>query len=153
MLKLSELLRYFLYECDQDKVTLEKEWKALLSYIELFQLRYEQELNIQSDNTVKENRMVEPMILIPLLENCFKHSGIGIKQDAFITFVLAAENGFLTARFHNSKQMATGEEKEEGGIGLAAIEKRLAIKYPGNHELVIREDEKNFHVRLSMPFA
>jgi len=154
LLKLSELLRYFLYECDHDKVSLEKEWKALLSYTELFQLRYEQRLNIQLDNTIKEKMMVEPMILIPLLENSFKHSGIGIKQDAFISFVLAAENGFLTASFHNSKQTISGNEKEEdGGIGLSAIGKRLAIKYPDNHQLAIHEDENNFYVNLSIPFA
>ena len=94
------------------------------------------------------------MILIPLLENSFKHSGIGFNQDAFISFVLTAENGFLTARFRNSKQAITGMEKDEdGGIGLSAIEKRLAIKYPDNHQLAIHEDENNFYVHLSIPFA
>jgi LytS/YehU family sensor histidine kinase len=98
--------------------------------------------------------MVEPMILIPLLENSFKHSGIGFNEDAFIIFMLAAENGFLTARCHNSKQTLTVMEKEEdGGIGLSAIEKRLAIKYPDNHQLAIHEDENNFYVHLSIPFA
>lgn len=154
LLKLSALLRYFLYECVHDKVPVYKEWDALLSYEELFSLRYEQKLNVQLHNLITSKAMIEPMILIPLLENCYKHSGIGFNSTAYIIVKITEEEGSMRADFFNSIfAKVSNEEEKSGGIGLTAIQKRLALHYPGRQSIVISKTETNFHVHLSIPFS
>ncbi len=154
LLKLSALLRYFLYECTNDKVPVEKEWNALLSYQELFNLRYEDALHVSFSNTVTSKGMIEPMILIPLLENCYKHSGIGIEPSAYITVNIEQCDGFVVVDFINSIFASRKNNLEEsGGIGLAAIQKRLSLHYPGTQPLMITRNENCFHVHLSMPLS
>jgi len=154
LLKLSALLRYFLYECVSDKVAIEKEWQALLAYEELFGLRFEKKLNVQLSNLVVSPGMIEPMILIPLLENCYKHSGIGMEPAAHIELKMVQQEGMLLAEFTISISQTTPDSNEKtGGIGLAAIQKRLALYYPGRQSISISKTEHTFYVHLSIPLS
>jgi two-component system, LytTR family, sensor kinase len=154
LLKMSSLLRYFLYECTKDKVPVEKEWSALLAYQDLFNLSHEQQPNVSLSNDIKSNGMIEPMILIPLIENCYKHSGIDFEPAAFIDVKIAEENGFLQADFINSIGNNIQKENEKNtGIGLAAIQKRLSMHYPGTTPITIIRNENSFHVHLLIPFS
>jgi two-component system, LytTR family, sensor kinase len=154
LLKMSSLLRYFLYECTKDKVPVEKEWEALLSYQDLFRLRHESVLNVTLSNHITSKGMIEPMILIPLLENCYKHSGIDLEPSAFIEVQIEQVNDFLQANFTNSIFNNIPKDNEKStGIGLAAIQKRLALHYPGITTINITKNETNFHVHLLIPLS
>ena len=153
LLKLSSLLRYLLYEC-HEKVTLQKEVEALHLYCNLFQLRYEQPLNINiEDNTQrKKQALLEPLLLIPLLENSLKHSGLGLKPDAYAKIVLEEESDLLIVTFTNSVSEVPVAD-DVGGIGLQNIRKRLDLQYPGNYQFDIVTDRQQFTVILKLPVS
>jgi hypothetical protein len=149
LMKLSGLLRYLLYEC-HGQVLLQKEMDALRDYAALFQLRYEQPLNldITCTHVHPENRM-EPMLLIPLLENALKHSGLGIAEGAFARVQVSGDHGILHIRVCNSKSPLR-LALDPGGIGLANIRKRLETVYPGCHTLHLDDGARAFTVDLQI---
>lgn len=152
---LNGLLRYLLYECNTS-VPLRQEIRAIESYIALLQLRYEDPLNIHIDNEVRSADLsIEPMLLIPLLENACKHSGIGVLPDAFIRIQLREEAGLLTGHFVNSRNVLAANGNgagNGGGIGLQNIRKRLGILQPRRPEenLVILESPEVFEVFIKI---
>lgn len=153
LMKLSELLRYLLYE-NQSQVTLTKEWYALESYMKLFQLKFQHALNITMECHVKnpDQLKIEPHLLIPLLENACKHSGIGLSEHAVIHFSIAEENGFLEVNLKNSKSDSITHH-EPGGIGLENMRKRLASAYPEKHRFDVDDRADIFSVTLKIPIA
>ena len=177
LLKLSGLLRYLLYECNQP-TPYHKEIEALESYIALFQLRYEEPLNISLHSDVQSMDMpVEPMLLISLLENAIKHSSIGVAPGAFIDIGLWEDEGKLAASIKNSRSelnhtiREAGDSKDDrgpgraggimddpagaaaGGIGLQNIHKRLEMLAPGlsSRSIQIEETSGTFEVRIKIP--
>lgn len=151
LLKLSGLLRYMLYE-SHDKVPMQKELNALKAYAELFQLRYEHPLKLEITSQVQaaDSVLIEPLLLVPLLENACKHSGLGIEESAYAKFFIKEEGRDLVIDVENSKTTASASE-EPGGIGLANIRKRLTMIYNDQYTLNITEDEHHFHVTLRIP--
>lgn len=152
LLTLTELLRYLIYECDTP-VPLHKELQAIESYIALLQLRYDDPLNISVDNEVGAADIpIEPMLLIPLLENAFKHSGIGTSPKAFIRIHLREDEGLLMGHFVNSRSPVPADTGG-GGIGLQNIRKRLSLLQPYRPEenLVILESPEVFEVFIKIP--
>ncbi|MBS1659969.1 MAG: sensor histidine kinase [Bacteroidetes bacterium] len=152
LMKLSGLLRYLLYECNQ-LVPFAKELDAIESYIALFQLRYETALNITLDTQVSSSDMlIEPMLFLPLLENAIKHSDIGVVPEAFIHIRLQEEGGLLAGHFVNSKSTLPSRN-EPGGIGLQNIRKRLDMLQSGFSEqnLQVRETANGFEVFIKIP--
>jgi two-component system LytT family sensor kinase len=152
LLTLSKLLQYLLYECNTP-VPLHKEMQAIESYITLLQLRYENPLNIKIENQIRSaDRPIEPMLLIPLLENAFKHSGIGILPEAFIRIQLHEEEGLLVGHFINSRSSLPADVNA-GGIGLQNIRKRLGMLQPRRPEenLVVLESPEVFEVFIRIP--
>lgn len=151
LLKLSGLLRYLLYE-SQEKVPLGKEVNALHEYLVLFQLKYEQQLSLTITVSAKEERMVEPHVLIPVLENALKHSGVGLTEDAYATLTIHEEDNHLVIESDNSKT-TLHVKHEQGGIGLANIQKRLNMAYPDTHVFEINESEKRFSLLIKIPLV
>jgi sensor histidine kinase YesM len=149
LLRLSGLLRYLLYE-SQEKVPLGKEVNALHEYLVLFQLKYEQQLNVTLNVTANEERMVEPLVLIPVLENALKHSGVGLAEDAYALLTIYEEGNYLIIESNNSKTTLRVKH-EQGGIGLVNIQKRLNMAYPGTHVLKIKDSGKHFSLRIKIP--
>ena len=99
VLKLSNLLRYVVYDGRQEQVALSREVKQIQEYIDLFQMRSEYPLNIGftfSDQL--ETLMIEPMILIPIVENCFKHCDFDINRDAHTEIELVVDHTRLFFR-------------------------------------------------------
>jgi sensor histidine kinase YesM len=147
LMKLSGLLRYLLYE-NAGKVPLEKEAEALQAYAELFQLRYEQELSVQIVNEVTRYAEIESQLLIPLLENALKHSAMGIQPQASVYMKISMpQTNKLLVHVHNTKADPPVEQ-EAGGIGLANIQKRLQLVYPGKYGLTIDDAATTFSVNL-----
>jgi two-component system, LytTR family, sensor kinase len=154
VLKLSEILKYFLYESSSKKISIGRELGIIQAYIELFAMRYEHQQDITTDFSISNNgREIEPLLLMNLTENAFKHSGTGIQEGAFIHITASeTDDGKLLFRIQNSRMEANKTVSQYGGIGLQNISKRLAINYPGNHIFDVNSDETTFTVTLIIPF-
>ena len=149
MTKLSDIMRYMLYEANTEKVPLSKEADYLKSYIELLQLRLSKpdfiELTI-SGGTV--DKPIVPMLLIPFVENAYKHCNKKSVSPGIRIF-LNVDKDLLTFRVINSiKKDMESKEYPEGGIGLKNIKRRLELLYPEKHTLKISEDSDVYSVEL-----
>jgi len=152
LIKLADLMRYMLYESDERKVTLFKEVEYLKSYIELQTLRFGDDVIINADLHLPEKeleRNIEPMLLVPFVENAFKH-GMGI-DEPFIEIHLAGENGKLEFDVKNKFSENRLESKDPArGIGLENVRSRLMLLYPGKHKLIILKENNIFHIHLTL---
>lgn len=154
ILKLSTLLKYFLYESSRQKITISRELEMIQAYIDLFQLRFQYALPVSTHFSIQQDgKEIEPLLLMSLVENAFKHSGIGIKDDAFIHISAEEIDSNLVFSSRNSKMEVNETISQYGGIGLKNIAKRLLLNYPGKHSLNIMEDEHSFSVKLIIPFV
>jgi two-component system LytT family sensor kinase len=152
LIKLSELMRYMLYESDEKKVALSKEVEYLKNYINLQELRFSDDVAIKKNISVAENERgysIEPMLLIPFVENAFKH-GMGVNEP-LIEINLSIENGSLEFEVKNKYDNNAQESKDESsGIGLENVQSRLLLLYPRKHKLTIQKENSLFHVHLTL---
>ena len=153
VLKLSDLLDYMLYECNVAKVTMEKEIKMLENYIALEKIRYGNELkiNIEIDDTVK-NMLISPMLLLPLVENSFKHGVSGEIHEKWIHIKINKGNNKVIFSIENSRDADSIDKKESytEGIGLKNVIRRLELIYKNRHELKIEDQDDRFKVILTI---
>jgi len=151
LIKLSSLMRYMLYEADEDKVPLEKEIEYLQSYIDLQQQRFGKKVKVNVTVDAPDNSLeIEPMLLIPFVENAFKH-GTGLIEDAQIDIDLRAKNNVLQFMVRNKYNEASSEVKDKtSGIGLTNVKRRLNLLYGGNHGLLITKKDDWFVVSLQL---
>lgn len=156
--KFSEMLRYQLYEMGDEKVPIEKEIEYLSDYMDLQQLRRDEKylVNFTCDSTVK-GFSIEPLLLIPFLENAFKHVSHHNLGNNFINVDLQRSNGSFDFRVENSiEQRAIPTAKSpvvSGGIGLPNVKRRLELLYPGKHELAIDTSDTTFSVHLNLKLS
>ena len=151
LIKLSSLMRYMLYEADEDKVSLEREIEYLQSYIDLQQQRFGKKVavNVALD-LLHPDYQIEPMLLIPFVENAFKH-GTGQIEGATIDIQLKAENNILQFTVRNKYNPNTEEIKDHSsGIGLTNVKRRLNLLYGKQHSLLISEKDNWFTVSLQI---
>jgi len=152
LIRLSDLMRYMLYESDEKKVALSKEVDYLKSYIELQRLRFGDDVAIDVNIQIPENEMqqhIEPMLLIPFVENAFKH-GLGV-DEPFIQINLSVNNGTLMLTVENNFNTDVGETKDSNsGIGLENVQSRLTLLYPGQHDLLLKQEKNLFHIHLTL---
>lgn len=147
---LSEIMRYVLYQSEQDKVPLQQEVAFIRSYISLENLRHDQpgiiDFSIQGNI---ENIKIEPLLFLPLIENSFKHSLHKNIPDKWVKLVLSIDKEELIFQTSNPTVVVTETAGQDGnGIGLMNVKKRLQLLYPGRHELVIHEETTYFTVTL-----
>lgn len=148
--KMSDMFHYILYECNAVEVPVSKELKLLEDYIELEQIRYSDRLSIQFDKKIdNRNYLVPPMLLYSLVENCFKHGSSPDPDLPWIKIVLRVQNNIMTFEAQNSipkKQKRINPE----GVGLLNSKRRLELIHPQNHQLVIREENNEFYVKVEI---
>jgi len=151
LLKFSSLMRYMLYEADEEKVLLEKEIEYLHSYIDLQQQRFGKNVQVNVDlEAVDGNYEIEPMLLIPFVENAFKH-GTGMIEDAMISVQLKAEKGRINFTVQNKFAPASIEIKDKtSGIGLTNVKRRLNLLYGNKHKLAISQKDSWFNASLQL---
>ena len=151
ILKLSRMMRYILYETQQDTSLLRQEISFIKDYIELMKLRMQSTTTVIFNQTEADKEYsVAPMLLLPFIENAFKH-GISALQKADIQIDLVVKDGFLTMTILNHIFRDKGAlTMESGGIGLANTQRRLDLLYPEKHELMMDENSENntFQVTL-----
>jgi two-component system LytT family sensor kinase len=151
MMKLSGLMRYMLYESDEDKVPLSREIEYVTSYIDLQKLRFGSDFHINSNiQEDKAYHLIEPMLLIPFIENAFKH-GTGLIQDPEIDIELKTDQDSLELTVKNKYDAQSVEIKDKtSGIGLSNVMRRLNLLYDKRYSLNIQQPEGWFIVILHL---
>lgn len=150
LMKLSGLLRYLLYDCDQ-KVPIGKEIEALKAYADLFQLKFREPLNLRWSLDVSDrSRYIEPLVLVPLLENTVKHGGLGRDPAAEASFEIYTDASWVVVKTFNTISSKAGPV-ERGGIGLANIKHRLGKTFSRNYKLKVSKTSDQFVLYLKMP--
>jgi sensor histidine kinase YesM len=152
MIKLSDLLRYSLYETKNDLVPVSKEINYVKNYIELEKIRLESTLDLEFDSTVAENEDagIAPLILMVFIENAFKHARQVLNEPIQIKIHLSLTNEKVLILKVKNNYFNEGEN-HTGGLGLMNVKKRLDLLYPGNlHYLEIIKEEKFYTVNLKL---
>jgi LytS/YehU family sensor histidine kinase len=151
VVKLSELMRYMIYETNDSIVPISKELAYLESYIDLQRIRFGDDIQINFTHELgPTSSSIEPMLLIPFVENAFKH-GVGFIENPTIEIELKDSAKELIFHVANKKGATLNEKKDESsGIGLANVNRRLELLYPSNHELVIKETDSEFEITLTI---
>jgi two-component system, LytTR family, sensor kinase len=150
VLKLSELINYMLYECRSDEVSLSKEIKFIRNYVDIEKMRYGDKLDVDIRVTGDvTDRKIAPLILLPFVENCFKHGASENLQQSWVKVTIDSHVDHVVIKVENSKSGDNGVVREEG-IGIQNVKRRLALLYPGRHELKIMNGEETFLVILSI---
>lgn len=148
--KLSELMRYMLYEGKEDKVLLSKEIAFLKNYIMLYRLKNE-EANVSFE--VVENHAfsiyIEPLLFIPLVENCFKYCDLSA-ESSFIRIHLEVSAAQITFQAANTINLQDKKATSLGGIGLTNLAQRLNLLYAQKHFLEVKQENGIFTVRLEI---
>jgi len=151
LVKLSEILHYILYECDGPVVPLEKEITLLKNYIDLEQIRYGKKLDLNWKMPGSVPAIdIAPMILLPFVENAFKHGASRKRDNAVISIGLKVQNETIEFSVNNNKPVLKNPAPLQGGhgLGLTNVKQRLEMIYPGNYSLEITETDEQFSVLL-----
>ncbi len=150
ILKLSELMRYTLYETAAAFVPLEKEVNYLRNYVELQKMGISEEViisfEVKGDTSGKE---IEPMLLIPLVENAFKH-GISYISKEPISILLSVDPDSLSLSVENSMSLQQKKTDGTNGIGLVNLKKRLELLYPSRYDFVSGQKGNRFFAKLKI---
>ena len=152
--KLGDMMRFMLHENHQEKIELTKEVAYLQNYISLQKLRTQSSPDIKIEVNIREEdceHMIAPMLLIPFVENAFKH-GISLRSKSWIVVSLGCTERYIYFDAYNSvhPKPENDPEKASLGIGLNNVRHRLALLYPGKHELSIRETNTEFFIHLTI---
>ncbi len=152
ILRLSNMMRYILYDCQQNQVALEKDLEFLDNYLEMEKKRYPlANISFTVERPDNDTQTIAPLLLIPFLENSFKHGSHRIMDSGFIEGKLSITGSQLHFHLSNSVILATPQQKTKyGGVGIENVRKRLALYYPGRHELEISHDETKYTVNLKI---
>ncbi len=153
VLKLSEMMRYMLYECNERKVPLYKEITYMRNYLDLERLRQHKmvDINLNLTGEIKDQR-IAPLLLIPFIENSFKH-GLGNQIDhGYVNINLRVEGHHLIFDIENSKGPSQPKQihRRSGGIGLVNVRRRLNLIYNDQYKLDIRNDPNSYKVILDL---
>jgi two-component system, LytTR family, sensor kinase len=153
VLKLSEIMRYMLYECNERRVPLEKEITYMKNYLELEKLRHGDGVNIEF-NIFGEvnNKVIAPLLLIPFLENAFKHGVKNQIKKGYVKINMTLDNQYLLFDISNSKPTGVVRKSSDrsGGIGLVNVQRRLNLLYPRKYDLEITNSIEEYKVFLKL---
>lgn len=149
LLKFSNLLRYQLYESNTNTIELHKEINYIEEYIDIEQIRKGSDIHLDFNiNIENENNLIKPLLLIPFIENAFKHiSNYSNAEDNNISIEIEEKNNILKLYIENSKDNFT-HLKKSGGIGLKNVKKRLDLLYKNKYTLDIQSYEGKYKVEL-----
>jgi hypothetical protein len=154
ILKISDLMRYMLYEANEDKVPIRNELNFIRNYFELQKLRSDDQAEIKLNITgaVKDQK-IAPLLFLPFIENSFKHGVKGDPQGGFTRVDINVTDSEIQLDVINNKGKI--DEVEKGnfqGIGLQNARRRLELLYPGNYNLSINDMNESFEIKLKVVF-
>ncbi|TNE58224.1 MAG: histidine kinase [Bacteroidetes bacterium] len=154
VLKLSEIMRYMLYECNEKRVLLTKEIHYIHNYLDLERLRQPSgaDITFTTEGQISE-QLIAPLIFVPFLENSFKH-GLNhhMHGGGYVRLHLKVEGEHLEFRIENSKaeQLPRLDHPTSGGIGLVNVRQRLKILYPDHYQLSVEDEPNRYAVTLNL---
>jgi LytS/YehU family sensor histidine kinase len=152
--KLSHILRYMTKECEQAVVPLENEIKILTDYIGLEKIRYGSRLDLQVEITgYAENKLIAPLLMIPFVENSFKHGASKMLQHPWIKLTIDITDDQLFFKLFNSKPPSAVTTNGKNGLGLNNVRRRLQLLYPTTHELKIISENDTFYIEMIIELA
>lgn len=147
--RLADMMRYILYEAEQVAVPLNKEIQFLSNYIDAERIRHHSNNQINFDvQGIKPNAMIEPLLLLPFIENAFKHGLHEETGNGFVHIVICQSDTELIVQVSNSKPIQPKENQK--GIGLQNAIKRLNLLYAGRHLMNIKDDTNAYQLNLSL---
>lgn len=153
VMKLSEMMRYILYQADSPKVSLKEEVVFLDNYVGIEKMRYHHHICISFDVQGDiEGVSIEPLLLLPFVENAFKHGAREAVHSGNVSIVICRQEQELHLQVRNTKPPQRSGEADKG-IGLSNVQKRLGLLYPGRHELQIADTPEQYEVNLSIQLA
>jgi two-component system, LytTR family, sensor histidine kinase AlgZ len=152
--KLSQMMRYMIYDSNHPKVLLSKEIEYMQSYISLERLRLNDQIPIKFDisgNT--ENVWITPLIFITFLENAFKHGVSNNNPNAWVNIMIQLKGNECIYTVKNSKLKSAAGSTEKSGIGLQNVQRRLALSYPGQYKIKIEDNPDVYFVQLNLTLS
>jgi sensor histidine kinase YesM len=151
VLKLSQMLDYLLYHGDNEQVLLVEETELIEHYIELEKLRYGNRLQVSFEKAGDPDRvMIAPVILLPFVENAFKHGISQSRNKVWLKILLETSDRNINFQVENSKPGIRPRKSIQGGMGLENLKRRLELLYKSNYTLEITEEEEKYTVRLNL---
>ena len=148
---LSDILRYILYEGQKRLVPLKQELLMIKEYINLEKIRYGNKLDVHvmiPDKT--DDIYIAPLMILPFVENCFKHGTSSMLQDPWINLTVELKDTRLVMKLMNGKTPMKQNNNSKTGIGIGNVSQRLELLYSGKYDLQIKEDEEVFVVDLQV---
>lgn len=151
IMSLSDMLRYILYEGTKPVVSLNKELQMILEYINLEKIRYGNKLDLHYSITDNTNDIyIAPLLLLPFIENCFKHGTSNMLADPWINLTIELNQTMLVMKLLNGKTSTLDTSSQKSGIGISNVRQRLQLLYKDKHDLQIRDEEEVFIVDLKV---
>lgn len=151
ILHLSEILRFVTYESEKDTVSLQDELKQIKNFIQLQFLKDDNQENVTVNiNEVPAHFQIAPMLLLPFIENSFKHSNFEDKKNGWINIDINIKDDSLVMNLSNSASLTACKKDGIGGVGMENVKKRLSLIYPNTHTLTIRQDIEKYSVILDL---
>ena len=148
ILKLSDMMRYSIYEGEKELVTLEEEVDYLKNYIELHKMRYRKDIDIKFTSDISENHKVMPLLFIILLENAFKHGVENLRKDAYVYVNISTQGNNIQFTVENN--FDSTEISKNHGIGLKNLKRRLELGYLNKHSLSVTSTNEIYKVALTI---
>jgi LytS/YehU family sensor histidine kinase len=153
ILRLSKILRFMLYETSGDYIAIEQELKIMNDYIALEKLRYDESLRVNFNYDVEDPKQsVPPLLLIPLVENAFKHGVSETRNQPFVDIHLSVNKRQLTFIVKNSTDALPGEGRAKENIGLSNLRRQLEFLYK-EYDLSVQQSGSEFVATLKINLA
>jgi len=150
IMKLSNMLRYMLYQANDDKIFIAKEIQFLNDYLDLIRIRFGDSVNLNFNITrINEPYRIVPLILLPFIENAIKHGPDRSRKDAWINVSLTIEDGILRFVVANGINK-NNAESPQGGIGLQNVKRRLELRYKDRYTLNMSDNLNSYSIVLEI---
>jgi two-component system, LytTR family, sensor kinase len=152
LLQFSELLRYQLYDCGAEKVSLKKELEYIKNYVAFQRLRKDEKLAVTLQvKNFETDLKIAPLLLVVLIENAFKFAGNFCDKENKIIIKINTEGNMLHGSFYNTKELTHNDVSENSnGIGIANLKRRLELLYPGKYELDNKSENDFYETNLTI---
>jgi len=151
LLTFSEMLRYQLYECNVDAISIDKEVHYIRNYVALQQIRKEEDLVVRLAISKEiKGFSIAPLLFIAFIENAFKYVSTGADENKVEIMLDKKEENVLSFRVFNTKERNTGNAIRDRGIGIVNVRRRLELLYPERHDLQIKDSDRTYEVNLEI---
>ncbi len=151
IIKLSDILRYVIYDSNKETVRIKSEVELINNYLSLQEFRIDKTSTLHFETDIKKNIDIAPMLFLPMVENSFKHGVKGDVSNTYVHIKIKTTNNSVDFEIENNKGTSDNPDGDQhSGIGLTNIKKRLHLLYPEKHKLIISDKEDKFKVSLKI---